>query len=255
MKELIKFAGHQDDLVWVYPKTKIHKDAEIFVDKDYQAIMVRDGEVDIPYLPGTNKVFHNLKFPLFSSNKYIENCRIYFFNKSRNVKKREWGTRYPIRYFDKRYGLELSIRAHGTYKVALDNPRLFLNNFYNERQTNSMIEEVIKDIVVNKLTEIISKVLILKNYDLLSINAYLNEITNEALKHINPDLEEFGFSIFDLTILQLLPLETEQLNNLLEKKAEMLCPKCDAEINKKLRFCASCGEKLFAVEVGEEDVV
>lgn len=262
MKELIKFAGHQDDLVWVYPKTKIHRDALVLVDKEHQAIMVREGEADIPYFPGENKVFNDVKFSIFSSNKYIDNCHIYFFNKSRNVKKREWGTRYPIRYFDKRYKIELSIRAHGTYKIYLDNPRLFLNNFYNANQSNLMIENTIKDIVITKLTEVISKILILKNFDLLSINAFLDEITRNALEAINTDLEQFGFSIFDLVILQLLPLEEEQLNklkekelnNVLERKEELHCPKCDEVVNQKMKFCANCGEKLFVVEDGEENV-
>ena len=239
MKEIIKFSGNKDDLVWIYPKANISKDAEVIVDKDYQAILVRNGKI-IPYFPGVNKAFSE-KVSLF--NKYINDCTIYFFNKSKDVKFHKWGTKYPIRYFDKHYQTELSMRAHGKYKVYLDNPRLFMNSF--KLDSNVRIENDIKAMVIIKITEKLAKLLNLGKYNALSINAYLNEISTMIQDELNQDFEEWGFSLFNLSFTELSPLEVNEIKN--------ECPNCQAKVNPQMKFCSNCGMSL--VEVGDVDVV
>lgn len=275
-KTVIKFAGKKGDLVWIYPQTTIRQDATVHVEMGYQAIMVRNSEMDIPYFPGTNKAFKEKQ-----NKKYVGDCKIYFFNKSRDVSAREWGTRYPIKFFDKRYKLELTMRGHGTYKVHLENPRLLLRSFKIDENSIPELETTIKDLVIEKLTQTIAKVLTSEKYDLLSIHACYDGITKGAQELLNADFESYGFSIFDLRISSLAPVEEEQIKVLKElhfKSAvfdtefemankvrqannedilvqnqvnEIHCTNCNAAINRDMVYCSNCGHKLKKTENGD----
>jgi len=284
MKEVIKFLGNKEDLVWVYPKTTIHKDATVKVDLGYQAIMIRDGEMEMPYFQGMNQAFSEKQV-----KKTIHNCQIYFFNVSRDVIAREWGTRNPIKYYDKRYRLELTMRGHGTFRVTIDNPRLFLKAFNLEKNSYEMIESRIKDMVIIKLTEVLTKVLISEKHDLLSIHASYDLITKAAEEALNQEFEQYGLSIYELRISGLAPVEEEQIKiikdlqfksvvfesefemvnkvrkannedviiqnqaNLLNKKRQ--CARCHSTIEPHMKFCSHCGEAISWIEKGESNAI
>ncbi len=283
MKEVIKFLGKKDDLVWIYPKTSINNDAMIQVDMGYQAIMVRNGEIDIPYLTGTNKVFDDkqTKFSIFNNKKYVSDCSIYFFNKSREVSAREWGTKYPIKYFDKSYKIELSMRGHGTYKLCIESPRLFLKSFKIDNNSLFKLESSIKDMVISKLSETLAKELTKGSYDLLSIHAFYDVISKAAQDTLNVEIEQYGFSIYDLSIANLTPVEEEQIHALKEAKfkatifenefeivnkarkannediimqkqmKQQICTNCNTNIDSNMKFCPNCGKNLNESEFGD----
>ncbi len=287
MKEVIKFAGNKEDLVWIYPKNTISQDANVIVEMGYLAVMIKNGEMDIPYFPGTNDAFNEkqAKFSLFN-NKRVSDCSIYYFNTSIDVSSKEWGTRYPIKYFDKRYKMELTMRGHGTYKIHLENPRLLLKSFKIDSNSIAKLESSIKDIIISKLTASIAQVLTKEDYDLLSIHGSYDEITKKAQSTLNVEFEAYGFSIFDLSITYLEPVEEDKIkvlrdlqfksavfdtefemankvriannedilvqNQVKSQHNDLFCPTCHSIINSQMRFCASCGEKLKEVENGEQ---
>ncbi len=277
-QNLIKFLGNKDDLVWIYPENTINLDAKIQVDMGYQAIMVRNGEMELPYLPGLNEVFKEK-----IGKKKVSDCKIYFFNKSRDVSPRQWGTRNPIKYYDNRYKMELTMRGHGTYKIFIENPRLFLRSFKIDEKTINTLEASIKELVIEKITAVIAKMLNKGEYDFLSIHGYYDVITKNAQESLNEDFDELGFSIFDLRIALLSPVEEEQLkalkdlqyekmvfeskfdmankvrqaNNedlLVQKEASgegLLCTNCNGKVTREMLYCPNCGHALKKTMVGE----
>lgn len=121
-------------------------------------------------------------------------CVVYFV---RDAESREilWGTDSPISVRDKVFNIVTDVRVRGAYKLKIENPALFLekqvgnNVFFQEQEEINLYFE---NILRGKIKSAVAKFLNGLQQDLIGIDAYLDELSEQITPYIEAILAEYG---------------------------------------------------------------
>lgn len=206
--DVIKNESADDYLLWRSPVEDFNSSSTLIVMPGEQAVFVKSGVIE--------NIFDNGKYVLSTENyPFITqlrntlsggtstfNCVIYFFRKAHSAEIL-WGTATPIQVRDKILGITTRVRGHGSYKLQIENPSLFLekavsssadfltqeninNYFANEFQ--SKIKSVITD-ELNKSTE-----------ELLGMESHLQELSSLLTPLIDAAVESYGLKCINFIV-------------------------------------------------------
>ena len=85
--DVIKYEGTKDVLVFKHPIIDFNRNAKLIVHKKQEAVVLMNGEVVGPYIPGCydleSKNLPGVKhiIALISGGELANHCEVYFFNK------------------------------------------------------------------------------------------------------------------------------------------------------------------------------
>lgn len=205
--EVIKYEGGNDVLVWKHPKEDFNTSAQLIVHETQEAIVFRDGTasgiykagkhtIETENIPGVRKLV-SLVTGGISPNHY----EIYFINKaySMNV---YWGTTTPITVQDPVWQVPFRMRSHGQFAVRAEDSRQLIMKLVGTTSsfTQSTLTEHFKGLLMSRIKDYISNMMVQQGLSFLEINSYLSTIADGIKAQIAPVFAGYGLSIEEFFI-------------------------------------------------------
>ena len=198
--DVIKNSGSGELLIWRQPEEDFNTNSTLIVMPGEEAIFVKGGNIEQVFENGTYKLSTN-NYPFisrlrnaFTGGISTFNCVVYFVRKadSREIK---WGTETPIQVRDKVWGIRTDARVRGAYKVRIENPaklleKLIGNNVLYQFQTE--LNKYFESEFQGKIKSAISKFLNGLEQELIGIDAYMDELSEQIEPYIDEIVQDYG---------------------------------------------------------------
>lgn len=204
-------------------KTMVHKydmngkeimmGAQLTVRESQVAIFVNEGELADVFEPGRYEL-QTSNMPILTalkSWKYGFNSPfksdVYFVN-TKQFLDMKWGTSNPVMMRDTEFGM-IRLRAYGIYSFKVSDPVKFLKEVFGTASlfTVEGVEGQIKRTLVSGLSDAIAE----SKIPALDLAANYEELSDYALKAINPKLADLGLTLCSFIIENIsLPEEVEK---------------------------------------------
>ena len=204
-------------------KTMVHKydmngkeimmGAQLTVRESQVAIFVNEGEIADVFEPGRYEL-QTSNMPILTklkSWKYGFNSPfksdVYFVN-TKQFLDMKWGTSNPVMMRDAEFGM-IRVRAFGIYSFRVSDPVAFLKEVFGTAAlfTVEGVEGQIKRTLVSGLSDAIAE----SKIPALDLAANYEELSDYALKAINPKLAALGLTLCSFVIENIsLPEEVEK---------------------------------------------
>lgn len=207
--DVIKNTGSGEYLIWKQPEEDFNNNSKLIVMPGEQAVFVDGGNVVQVFEEGTYQL-DTKNYPFISRLKNVLsggvstfNCVVYFFKKA-DSKELRWGTDSVIQVRDKVYGIRTDIKARGTYKVRIDNPVLFLEKLVGSNvnfQELDDLNQYFRGQTITKIKSVVAKFLNDYQSELIGIEAYLSDISDELQPSLQAMFVEYGLTCINFSIM------------------------------------------------------
>ena len=198
--DVIKNSGDGKLLIWRQPEEDFNTNSTLIVMPGEEAIFVNKGEIEEVFQKGTHKLSTN-NYPFisrlrtaFTGGISTFNCVVYFVRTAHSAEIL-WGTNTPIQIRDKFIGDEVAIRAHGSYKVQVTNPSLFLEKLVGNNiaiQTQEDLNQYFANEFQSKIKTVLTKAIDEIDQELLGIESKLDELSQRIEPSFVEILDEYG---------------------------------------------------------------
>ena len=198
--DVIKNTGPGELLIWRQPEEDFNTNSTLIVMPGEEAIFIKGGNIEEVFGNGTYKLStENYPFisrlrNAFTGGISTFNCVVYFVRKADSQEIR-WGTETPIQVRDKVWGIRTDARVRGAYKVRIENPAKFLekligNNvpYHFQEELNKYFESEFQ----GKIKSAISKFLNGLEQELIGIDAYMDELSEQIEPYIDEVVQDYG---------------------------------------------------------------
>lgn len=198
--DVIKNSASGELLIWRQPEEDFNTNSTLVVMPGEKAVFIMGGVVEQVFEKGTYKLSTE-NYPFISRLRNALSggistfhCVVYFV---RDAESREilWGTDSPISVRDKVFNIVTDVRVRGAYKLKIENPALFLekqvgnNVFFQEQEEINLYFE---NILRGKIKSAVAKFLNGLQQDLIGIDVYLDELSEQITPYIEAILAEYG---------------------------------------------------------------
>ena len=187
--------------------------AQLTVRESQVAIFVNEGKLADVFQPGRYElstanmpVMTALQSWKFGFNSPFKSD-VYFIN-TKQFLDCKWGTTNPVMMRDAEFGM-IRLRAFGVYSFRVADPSVFLREVFgtSSEYTVQDVEGQIKRTLVSGLSDAIAE----SKLPALDLAANYDEISDYALKTINPRIEKLGLTLVSFVIENIsLPEEVEK---------------------------------------------
>lgn len=213
--DVIKNSGPGELLIWRQPEEDFNTNSTLIVMPGEEAIFIKGGTVEQTFENGTYKLSTN-NYPFisrlrnaFTGGISTFNCVVYFVRTAHSVELR-WGTETPIQVRDKVWGIRTDARVRAVYKVKIANPVQFLEKLIGNNVPYQIQEELYKYFdgqFQGKIKSAISKFLNSLQQELIGLDAYMDELSEQIEPYIDEIVSDYGlkcvkFSLAGLDIDQ-----------------------------------------------------
>lgn len=231
---VIKFDGFTDGRAWIaykYPGDQFNLGSQLIVNPSQEALFIKGGQICDIFGAGTHTL-HTGNLPLL--NKLVKlpfggktpfTAEIFFLNKAARLDM-TWGTATPFQLEDPKYGIIVSIRAHGKYGIRINNSGLFVGELVGSAPSNSVfsfafVNSYFNSMLISYIKSTISSFMIKGKISFLDVTAYLTELSKECNEAVSKEFEKFGIDIINLCIETISPpaADFESLKKMKEKYA------------------------------------
>ena len=180
-------------------------------------------------LPILNKL---TKLPFGGKTPFT--AEVFFVNKSTKLDM-TWGTATPFQLEDPKYGIIVSIRAHGKYGIRINNSSLFVGELVGSAPSNSVfthsfVNSYFNSMLMSYIKSTISSFMIREKISFLDVTAYLLDLSRACNELVSKEFERYGIEIMNLSIETISP------------------PPSDYESLKKMKEKYAMGERLYLQE-------
>ncbi len=209
--DVIKNTGSGELLVWRQPEEDFNTNSTLVVMPGEEAIFIKGGNIEEVFGNGTYKLStENYPFVsrlrnAFTGGVSTFNCVVYFVRKADSQELR-WGTETPIQIRDKVWGIRTDVRVRGAYKVRIENPAKLLEKLVGNNIPYQMQEELDKYFVnefQGKIKSVISKFLNRLEQELIGIEAYLDELSEQIEPYIDGIVQDYGLKCVKFSLVGL----------------------------------------------------
>ncbi len=198
--DVIKNTGPGELLIWRQPEEDFNTNSTLVVMPGEEAIFIKGGNIEEVFGNGTYKLStENYPFisrlrNAFTGGISTFNCVVYFVRKADSQEIR-WGTETPIQVRDKVWGIRTDARVRGAYKVRIENPAKLLEKLIGNNVPYQFQEELNKYFeseFQGKIKSAISKFLNGLEQELIGIDAYMDELSEQIEPYIDEVVQEYG---------------------------------------------------------------
>lgn len=198
--DVIKNSSSGELLIWRQPEEDFNTNSTLVVMPGEEAIFIKGGTVEQVFENGTYKLStENYPFisrlrNAFSGGISTFNCVVYFVRKADSQEIR-WGTETPIQVRDKVWGIRTDARVRGAYKVRIENPAKLLEKLIGNNVPYQFQEELNKYFeseFQGKIKSAISKFLNSLEQELIGIDAYMDELSEQIEPYIDEIVQDYG---------------------------------------------------------------
>lgn len=224
ISEIIKCEKENKRLIWKYPKEDFNSITELVVHEGQEAIFFANGQAADTFGPGRYKL-NSENVPLLT--KLINNitgvsvfhCEVYFINKTVQADLK-WGTISKARFVEPTLGVPIEIGASGEMNLVIENGRKLLiklvgtmngiNWEEDEKDFAHSLESMFRPIISTSVRSNLPIAIKEKNIDIIDIDQHLVDLSNILKDKIANDFEEYGLSICQFNISNLVLPEEDQ---------------------------------------------
>lgn len=232
--DVIKFDGFADGKPWIaykYPGEEFNLGSQLIVNPSQEAIFIKGGQICDVFGPGTH-VLQTGNLPLL--NKVVKlpfggktpfTAEIFFVNKASKLDM-TWGTANPFQLEDPKYGIIVSIRAHGKYGIKITNSGLFVGELVGSTPdstvfTHAFVNSYFNSMLISYIKSTISAFMIQNKISFLDVTAFLTALSKDCNESVANEFEKYGIEIVNLCIETISPpaSDYENLKKMKEKYA------------------------------------
>jgi membrane protease subunit (stomatin/prohibitin family) len=205
--------------------------AQLIVQESQEAVFFRDGQALDSFGPGRHTLStENLPFlgrllgTAFGKSPFRAHVCFVALKTFTNL---GWGTPTPVLFRDTDFRM-VSLRAHGSYAIRIDKPRIFLQTLVGSKgmETTYAIEDYFRRVIVSKLTETIGGTL----KSILDLPVHYGQIAAAVKQAVRADFGQYGVELVDLVV-----------------EAITVPPEVQAMINKATGIAAQDAQKYQAI--------
>lgn len=198
--DVIKNSGPGELLIWRQPEEDFNTNSTLIVMPGEQAVFIKGGTVEQVFENGTYKLStENYPFisrlrNAFSGGISTFNCVVYFVRQA-DSEEILWGTQSPIQVRDKVWGIRTEARVRGAYKVRIENPAKFLEKLVGNNVPYKFQEDLnlyFGNEFQGKIKTAVSKFLNSLEQELIGLDAYLDDLSEQVQPFIDEALEDYG---------------------------------------------------------------
>jgi membrane protease subunit (stomatin/prohibitin family)/RNA polymerase subunit RPABC4/transcription elongation factor Spt4 len=230
--DVVKWNATPDVYAWRFPSDELATWTQLIVAETQEAIMMREGRILGPFLPGRHTLSTKnipaltnfLKIPFGARTPFT--AEVWFVNKVIGLDVK-WGTPNPIQVRDPKYDVMLPIRAFGQFGLRIAHTKKFLvklvgtlPSFDREHMTSYF-----RGIMTTRVKDAVAKQLVKQGVSILEISALLNELSAALQKEMDGEFSEFGVEILKFNIISIDTPEDDpavsRLRDALARRAEM----------------------------------
>lgn len=232
--DVIKFDGFSNGKDWIaykYPGDQFMLGSQLIVNPSQEAVFIKGGEICDIFGAGTHTL-QTGNLPIL--NKFVKipfggktpfTAEVFFINKSSRLDM-TWGTATPFQLEDPKYGIIVSIRAHGKYGIKIANSGLFVGELVGSAPSNSVfshsfVNSYFNSMLISYIKSTISSFMIKGKISFLDVTAYLTDLSKECNDSVSKEFEKYGVEITNLCIETISPppSDFESLKKMKEKYA------------------------------------
>jgi len=206
--DVIKNTGPGELLIWRQPEEDFNTNSTLIVMPGEEAIFIKGGNIEEVFENGTYKLStENYPFisrlrNAFTGGISTFNCVVYFVRKADSQEIR-WGTETPIQVRDKVWGIRTDARVRGAYKVRIENPAKFLEKLIGNNIPFQFQEELSKYFeseFQGKIKSAVSKFLNSLDQELIGIDAYMDELSEQVEPYIDEIVQAYGLKCIKFSL-------------------------------------------------------
>lgn len=218
----IKYDGPQNGSPWLvykYPSEKFVLGSQLVVNQGQEAFFFKGGEALDLFGAGTHTL-HTGNLPLL--NKLVNlpfggktpfTAEVYYINKTSKLNM-NWGTPNSFPVEDPKYGLLLSIRAHGTYGLRINDTRMFITELVGAVPSGSTVTyefaaSYFSGLLVSKIKNVVSAYMIRQKISFLEVTGYLDEISKDCQEAVKDEFDRFGAEVVNFYVEAITPPKDE----------------------------------------------
>lgn len=257
--DVIKNSGSGELLIWRQPEEDFNTNSTLIVMPGEVAIFVKNGVIEQVFENGRYKLdTENYPFisrwkNMFSGGVSTFNCVVYFVRKA-DSKEIRWGTNSPIQVRDKIFQIRTEARVRGGYKVRIVNPTVFLekmigNNVTSQQQAE--IENYFASEFQGKIKTVVSKFLNSLERELIGLDEYIDELSENIQPYINEAMNEYGLQCVKFS-LSGLDIDTSKYDAIDNSQIEMITTMRRAEADKLAKIKSAEGDRGVMDVLGED---
>ena len=172
---------------------------QLIVRENQEAILFRDGQALDLFRAGRHSLSTDnipmlrrlMNLPTGGESAF--KAGVWFVNKV-NVLDIKWGTPTPILLKDPEYQIPIYVRAFGQFGLRVSESRQFVLKLAGNKTelTRADIENYFKGLILSRMGDMISTYIAHKKINIFEINAYLEDMSNEAVDKIRAEFMNFG---------------------------------------------------------------
>lgn len=209
LSELIKYEGDNSTFIWKYPHEDFNNMTELIVHESQEAIFFANGQVADTFGPGRYKLdAENIPILTNLVNKVTGvstfHCEVYFINKTVQMAVK-WGTDSKVRFVEPTLGVPVELGASGEMNIAVSDSRKMLlklvgtmNGIAWEEHGAGFTKSLqmsFRPLISSEVKSNLSAAIKQRNIDIIEVDEHLTELADELKKNITPGFEEYGLTI------------------------------------------------------------
>ena len=202
---VIRYEGDNHTFVWKHPNTDFVTGSQLIVHESQEAIFFRNGEaldsfgagrytLETGDLPKMNALY---PLPVQGQPFHAE---VYFVNLTTQLGIK-WGTNSKIGLFDPATGIHVELGASGAFSLRVTEPRKLVVRVVGTTDKLTRDQVVGGDLayfrtmIMTRVKGNLARVIKENHINVLELDERIDQISAELKKVINPDLEEYGLTM------------------------------------------------------------
>ena len=189
----------EDFLVWRYPDSSPALGSQIIVSQSQQAIVLASGELVDILVAGSHTLL-TANIPILKD--YLQDGSesfpfdIWFVNKI-SITSYKWGTKSPIQFREKQFGVMLPIGSYGSYECEIKDFQAFLLRVVGTRYKFSSddLKEFLAPLVEREAKDAIASEA--SKSDIFNISEHLNKLSLNIRTSIKEKFKTYGIDLRD----------------------------------------------------------
>lgn len=221
--DVIKYEGGNNVLVWKHPKEDFNTSAQLIVHESQEAIIFKDGQAFPPYsvgkytietenIPGIRRLV-GLVTSGISPNHY----EVYFINKAYAMDV-YWGTTTAWTIQDPSLQIPFEMQAHGQFAVSVADSKQFLLKLVGTVSsfTSRTIQDYFYGIMISRIKDYISNIIISEGLSHTEINSHLIEISEKVMPKLSECFTKYGLKLEEFVVENISILKDEVYDSVRE---------------------------------------
>ncbi len=233
--DVIKNSGQGGLLLWRQPEEDFNTNSTLIVMPGEVALFVDNGKIVEVFENGNYKL-STQNYPFisrlknaFSGGVSTFNCVVYFVRKSDSIELL-WGTDSPIQVRDKVHDIRTDAKVRGSYKIQVNNPKLFLEKLVGNNvnlQTQEDVKSYFYIELQSKIKTLVSQFLNNVEQELIGLDSQLTNISDSLLPTVDSCFNDYGITCVSFAISGL-DIDTTKYDRLDEYQIELTGKKKEA---------------------------